>query len=226
MEQWVELIGKGRGYGARKVVKSHPIKAEAPPARVASRCIDKVSCCRDAELRSAPDRASDLASRNGDSMTVHSKSGQSKPGPSKPGLSKPGQPDPGSSDADRTSASWLRDELADTLRRSRFLSLLTAGVCALFAVLLVAGVRAYGDLADARSRERELEQLVHEADERVADLEGQIERIESDDTALERVAREELGMLFPNEYVVLLTEENNSDASTGEDQAKPDPIEN
>jgi len=102
---------------------------------------------------------------------------------------------------------------------------LIGAVCVLVAVLTVAGVRAYGDLSEARRLETELEGLVAEADLRVTELSNRIADLREDDEALERVAREELGMLFPEEYVVLLPEPaaNESVASAANAAEPTDP---
>lgn len=117
----------------------------------------------------------------------------------------------------------LLDQATETLQGSRFLSLLAGGVCALLALLLVAGVRAYGDLQHAKAREAELEKLVSEADLRVSALESRIERLQHDDAALERVAREELGMLFPDEFVVLLPDDGQVTGAAAGGAAEPVP---
>ena len=107
-------------------------------------------------------------------------------------------------DVPRRSAPPPSSEVARSARRSRFRTLVGAATLAVSALLIVAGVRAYGDLADARAREAELESALGEADARIEALNDRVERLRDDEEAFERVAREELGMVFPDEAVVLL----------------------
>ena len=80
-------------------------------------------------------------------------------------------------------------------------------VGALVLVLLGAGVQGYRDLAKSRTRLAELAARKSETARRVADLEQRIERLRADPMMLERLAREELGMVRPNDVVIVFPEE-------------------
>ncbi len=71
-------------------------------------------------------------------------------------------------------------------------------------LLGVAGVRSWRDLAAARAREAALVRDIEEAEERIARLHARIERLKTDPSTLERLAREELGMVLPGDVVIVL----------------------
>ena len=74
-------------------------------------------------------------------------------------------------------------------------------------VLAIAAVDAYRDLAQQRARRAELEGEIRRAEARIQELEGRIERMRSDPETLERLAREELGLVRPEDIVVVFPEE-------------------
>ena len=84
-------------------------------------------------------------------------------------------------------------------------------VVLLLSILAAAGVKSYRDLDAVRSHEAGLEQRVQAAKERIAELDQRLERIENDPITLERLAREELGMVRPDDIVIVLPE---SDAAS------------
>jgi cell division protein FtsB len=74
-----------------------------------------------------------------------------------------------------------------------------------FSVLLVfASVKSHRDLAAARGHERDLERTIHDTRERIELARGRIERLRHDPDTLERLARENLGMVRPNDLVIVL----------------------
>jgi cell division protein FtsB len=74
-----------------------------------------------------------------------------------------------------------------------------------FSVLLVfASVKSHRDLVAARDYQRDLERTIHDTGERIEVLRGRIERLRRDPDTLERLAREELGMVRPNDVVIVL----------------------
>lgn len=79
----------------------------------------------------------------------------------------------------------------------------------LFLLLLLAGgVKSYRDLVQARQRVTELELEIEGARERIRALERRIVRLESDPHTLERLAREELGLVEPGDVVIVLPEQD------------------
>jgi cell division protein FtsB len=74
-----------------------------------------------------------------------------------------------------------------------------------FSVLLVfASVKSHRDLVAAREHQRGLERTIHDTRERIEVLRGRIDRLRRDPDTLERLAREELGMVKPNDVVIVL----------------------
>ena len=84
-------------------------------------------------------------------------------------------------------------------------------LCAAGAIVLVAlagaGWKSYRDLAAARAREALIEERIRLTGARVEALRGRIERLRDDPVTLERLAREELGMVKPADVVVVFPPE-------------------
>ena len=74
----------------------------------------------------------------------------------------------------------------------------------LLALFLVAGFKTWRDLAVVERREAELEAQIAVARGEIAEIEGRLERLAGDPSVLERLAREELAMTYPDELVILL----------------------
>jgi len=70
--------------------------------------------------------------------------------------------------------------------------------------MTLAGARSSRDLGRARARASELSSQVAEAEARSAELERRIELLRDDPVTLERLAREELGLVRPHDVVVVL----------------------
>jgi cell division protein FtsB len=88
---------------------------------------------------------------------------------------------------------------ADSLRPVLF------GVVLLFVALLcAAGLKSYRDLSAARARERQLETRIEGTRGGIDRLRGRIERLRSDPAMLERLAREDLGLVRRQDVVVEL----------------------
>lgn len=83
---------------------------------------------------------------------------------------------------------------------------LLAGTVLFFLVVLLsaAGVRSYRDLEAARRREALLEQKIAATEASVAVLRRRVERLRDDPVTLERLAREELGMVRAGDVVIVL----------------------
>ena len=75
---------------------------------------------------------------------------------------------------------------------------------ALLGLLAMAGVKSYRDLATARDIENNLRREISETRTRVLALTEQIDRIKNDPATLERIAREELGMVREGDVVIVL----------------------
>jgi cell division protein FtsB len=83
---------------------------------------------------------------------------------------------------------------------------ITVYVCILLLVG-VAGVKTWRDLSTVEAREAELRREIAASQAEIVALEGRIERLDTDPLALERLAREELGMVYPGDVVVVLPPE-------------------
>ena len=85
-----------------------------------------------------------------------------------------------------------------------FRSVLGLVVAALLLLLAVAAITSYQDFAEARRREAYLEDRIEQTRRANQELEHWIDRLDSDPTALERLAREEYGMVRPAETIIVL----------------------
>ncbi len=88
-----------------------------------------------------------------------------------------------------------------------FRSWLGITVLLLLGLIAAAGFKSYRDFDEVRSQEVELRQNVAATEQRIRRIEARIERIENDPWTLERLAREELGMVRPDDLVIVLPEE-------------------
>ena len=77
----------------------------------------------------------------------------------------------------------------------------------MLALLATTGLKGYRDLAGTRERERILETRIEETRQRIEDLDERIRRLREDPLTLERLAREELGMVEPGDVVIVLPDE-------------------
>jgi cell division protein FtsB len=77
-------------------------------------------------------------------------------------------------------------------------------VVAFLGLLAIAGVQSYRDLSRAHAQELELEQQIAATQGRIEALERRLERLASDPGTLERLAREELGLVKPGDVVIVL----------------------
>jgi cell division protein FtsB len=86
-------------------------------------------------------------------------------------------------------------------------ALILLGMTFLIVAAIVFGAaRGHRDLQAARLRASTLERQIALARERVAELERRIERTRDDPVTWERLAREELGLVRPDDIVVVLPE--------------------
>lgn len=100
-------------------------------------------------------------------------------------------------------------------------SVIGVAVFSLLALLATAGVRSYRELAQARAHEADLERRIAAAEARIRILRDEAHSIEQDPLTLERLARENLGMVKPGDVVIVLPEEGPPSSTTHEGPDKP-----
>jgi cell division protein FtsB len=71
-------------------------------------------------------------------------------------------------------------------------------------LVTVAGLKSYRDLSIAQEREARLERRIEQASERVEILESRVELLRDDPATLERLAREQRGLVLPGDLVMVL----------------------
>ena len=86
---------------------------------------------------------------------------------------------------------------------------------------MIAGFRGFRDLTLVREREAELEQMIGDTETEIDRLERRIDRLRTDPVMLERLAREELGMIRPGEVVILVEPEVPPGATSTEPLSAP-----
>lgn len=89
-------------------------------------------------------------------------------------------------------------------RTDSFRPILGVSVLLFLAVIAVAGVKSWRDLEAARQRQRLLETRISQTETEIARLRNRIERLRTDPGTLERLAREDLGMVRPGDVVIEL----------------------
>ena len=89
-----------------------------------------------------------------------------------------------------------------------FRSILGLASVAFALFLTIAGFRVYHELSRARQQEADLERQIELTDREIDRLERRVERLRSDPVLLERLAREELGLVRPGEVVILVERPN------------------
>jgi cell division protein FtsB len=85
-----------------------------------------------------------------------------------------------------------------------FRSLLSAVFVFLVLLLATFGLRGWQDVSRARERERTLAAEVAATEARIAELKRKIERMKNDPVTLDRMARQELGLVSPDDVVIVL----------------------
>lgn len=93
------------------------------------------------------------------------------------------------------------------VRTDSFRPVLGATVLLVLALLAIAALKSYRDLDAARARERLLETRIAETRSRSERLRVRIDRLRHDPGMLERLAREDLGMVRPGDLIVELPAE-------------------
>ena len=93
---------------------------------------------------------------------------------------------------------------AAPLRPRPLRSLVSAMVVVLVLVLATVALTGWRDLAAARAREKALAAEVASAEARIEEAKRRIARLQADPVTLDRIAREELGLVSPQDVVVVL----------------------
>lgn len=97
---------------------------------------------------------------------------------------------------------WSAD---DDRPRGRAARLAIAGfVLLVLGLVATAGIKSAGDLRAAKNQEQALVARIAEARLHIRDLEDRVARLDEDPATLERLAREQLGMVRPGDVVIVL----------------------
>lgn len=72
--------------------------------------------------------------------------------------------------------------------------------------LAAGGLKSWRDYEQVRSREARLESEIAESEKRIRTLERTLDRLADDPATLDRLAREQLGLVRPDEVVIVLPE--------------------
>jgi len=89
-------------------------------------------------------------------------------------------------------------------RSGSFRSLLAVAAAVMVVALGVAAARSYRELKEIRKRETTLIEGLKESRERSEEMREEIDLVLTDPATLERLAREDLGLVRPQDVVVLL----------------------
>lgn len=95
------------------------------------------------------------------------------------------------------------------VRTDSFRPVLGATVLLVLALLAIAALKSSRDLEAARARERSLETRIAETSARSEKLRTRIERLKHDPGMLERLAREDLGLVRPGDVIIELPDPGN-----------------
>ena len=93
---------------------------------------------------------------------------------------------------------------ADSARPRPLRSLLSALLVFLLLVLATAALKGWRDLERAKGREQALRARVQATEANIEALRTRIQNLKDDPATLERLAREELGLVHPGDVVVVL----------------------
>ncbi|HLF56089.1 MAG TPA: septum formation initiator family protein [Thermoanaerobaculia bacterium] len=100
----------------------------------------------------------------------------------------------------------MTEAAAASIRPRPLRSLVSAVVACLLLALAVAALKGWRDYQQTRAREERLKAEIAATETRIGALERKIERLQNDPATLDRVAREELGLVRPDEVVIVLPE--------------------
>ena len=85
-------------------------------------------------------------------------------------------------------------------------SVISLAVALALLALAAAGLKSWRDYSQVRAREAALLAGIAASERRIRALEHQIESLDNDPATLDRVAREQLGLVRPDEVVIVLPE--------------------
>ena len=97
-------------------------------------------------------------------------------------------------------------EAQRTRESPSYRSVIGVAVLVLLGLLATAGVKSYRDLKVARDLEADLKQRIAASESRIHVLSDYVRMIEEDPLTLERLAREDLGLVKPGDAVIVLPE--------------------
>jgi cell division protein FtsB len=95
---------------------------------------------------------------------------------------------------------------AASLKPRPLRSLVSLAVGAALLALAAAGLKSWRDYEQVRAHEAVLVEGIAASERRIRALEHRIENLESDPATLDRLAREELGLVRPDEVIIVLPE--------------------
>lgn len=101
---------------------------------------------------------------------------------------------------------------------------LGATVLLVLALLAIAALKSSRDLEAARARERSLETRIAATRARSEKLQARIERLKHDPGMLERLAREDLGLVRPGDVIIELPDPNAPNAPAPKNPRPPAPV--
>jgi cell division protein FtsB len=93
---------------------------------------------------------------------------------------------------------------AQEARPRPFRSLLSALLVFLVLLLATAALKGWRDLESAKAREASLRERVDTTQKSIEELRHRIQDLRSDPATLDRIAREELGLVGPHDVVLVL----------------------
>ena len=110
-------------------------------------------------------------------------------------------------------------------RSDSFRPVLGATVLLVLALLAIAGLKSSRDLEAARARERLLEKRIAETRAESERLRVRIDRLRHDPGMLERLAREDLGMVRPGDVIIELPAPGGQSAPKAPTPPAPAPLQ-
>jgi cell division protein FtsB len=97
-------------------------------------------------------------------------------------------------------------------------------VVALLLLLGIASLGSYRDLQAAHQRQELLETKIEATRQRNRELSRRIQRLQDDPLAIERLAREHYGMMYPGDVVIVLPEEPPAVTPVSFEPETPEPV--
>jgi cell division protein FtsB len=95
-------------------------------------------------------------------------------------------------------------QATSTTRSEPHRPILGAAVVLFVALLGIASLKSYRDLELAQARQGELEKRILDTRTGIEQLKRRIGRLKSDPAILERLAREDLGLVYPDDVIIEL----------------------